>query len=171
MGKIIAVLGLGPSLNLYKNEYDLSIGVNDIWRFHKTDVVVCLDKRTAFNDDRFRVINECTPKAFYSQIVNWDFKEGFVKINFLPHYPNAEISLDIPQFYKSYCSPFVAVQIAFRHYDAKEIHLYGCDMVNHLHLDQKLCTKIKVHFINLKSALEKKGCKLIIYGEGILKDI
>jgi len=168
----IAVLGLGPSLSEFiKENYKLSIGVNDIWRFHKTDVVVCLDKRTAFNDDRFRVISECTPKAFYSQIVNWDSKEGFVKINFLPHYPNAKISLEIPQFYKSYCSPFVAVQVAFRDYDATEVHLYGVDMTNHKHLDIALCAKIKSHFINLKAALEKKGCKLIVYGTGILKDI
>ena len=171
MGKI-AVLGLGPSLSEFiKEDYDLSIGVNDIWRFHKTDVVVCLDKRTAFSDDRFRIINGCTPKAFYSQIVNWDFKEGFVKISFLPHYPNTEINLDIPQFYKSFCSPFVAVQIAFRFYEATEIHLFGIDLVNHPHLDRKLCEKIKGHFINLKDALDKKGCKLIVYGKGILKDI
>jgi len=171
MGKIIAVLGIGPSISLYKNEYDLSIGVNDIWRFHETDVVVCLDKRTAFSDDRSRVINECTPMAFYSQIVNWDFKKGFVKIDFLPYFPNAEINLDIPEFYKSYCSPFVAVQVAYRYYDATEIHLFGVDMINHPHLDQKLCAKIKLHFINLKAALEKKGCKLIVHGEGILNDI
>ena len=85
----IAVLGLGTSLELFvKQDYDLCIGVNDIWRYVDTDVVVCLDNEKAFTPGRLRVINECHPKAFYSQIVNWDYRSDFRKIDILPGYPD-----------------------------------------------------------------------------------
>jgi len=171
MGKI-AVLGLGTSLSLFKqNEYDLSIGVNDIWRFVKTDAVVCLDHARIFKYDRLKVINECTPDAFFSQIVNWDIKKNFRKLNFYSQYPELICKLDTPVYEKSFCSPFVAAQIAYKEYGANEIHVFGVDLIGHPHLDSRLCERIKKHFINLKTALTKVDCKLIIHGEGILKNI
>lgn len=168
----IAVLGLGNSLSFFqKDEFDLSIGVNDIYRKVKTDVVVCLDHAKVFRPDRLKVINECTPDAFYSQIVNWDIKKNFVKLNFNSQYPELVCNLDNLKYEKSFCSPFVAAQIAYREYDADEVHLFGVDMVDHPHLDARLCSRIRRHFINLKSALNKKNCKLIIHGDGILKNI
>lgn len=174
MGEIkkIAVLGLGNSLSLFhKEDYEISIGVNDIWRFVKTDAVVCLDHAKVFKYDRLKVINECTPDAFFSQIVNWDIKKNFVKLNLHSQYPENICRLDTPQYEKSFCSPFVAAQIAYREYDANEIHIFGVDMVNHPHLDARLCIRIRKHFVNLKTALNQKNCKMIIYGNGILKDI
>lgn len=168
----IAVLGMGDSLKEFNPaDFELSIGVNDIWNYVKSDVVVCLDKRTVFSGERLKAIDDCKPKAFYSQIVNWDVKPEFIKINIHQHYPEVSCSLDDRSFEKSYCSPFVACQIAYRYYMATEIHLFGVDMVNHPHLDKALCEGIKKHFKNLKTALLEKGCDLIIHGEGILKDI
>jgi len=167
----ISVLGLGPSLESYNSDFDLSIGVNDIWRFVKTDVVVCLDNPSVFKPDRLKVINECTPKAFYSQMVVWDTRKDFVKINLLPGYPDNIVQFGTPSLHKSLCSPFVACEIAYKYYFADEIHLFGVDLINHPHLDQTLCNKIKIHFKNLKVALNQKGCDLIIHGEGILKNI
>lgn len=171
MGKI-AVLGLGSSLSLFnEDEFELSIGVNDIWRFVKTDVVVCLDHAKVFKYDRLKVINECKPKAFYSQIVNWDFRPEFRKLNFYSQYPELVCKIDTHNYEKSFCSPFVAVQIAYKDYGAEEIHVFGVDLLNHPHLDGRLCERIKKHFINLKIALTKVDCKLIIHGDGILKNI
>lgn len=118
------------------------------------------------------MINNCKPKAFYSQIVNWDTRPDFVKIDIIPGYPaDRFVDLDVRGYYKSYCSPFVAVQIAYKYYFAEEIHLFGVDMTNHPQLNGEICSKIKIHFRNLKSALLDKNCPLIIHGEGILKDI
>ena len=168
----IAALGLGPSLELFvKEDYDLCIGVNDIWRFVNTDVIVCLDHRKVFNYDRLKYIDSSNPKAFYSQIVNWDVRPDFRKIDIIPGYPDSYCNLDIPAFQKSYCSPFIACQIAWKHYDATEIHLFGVDLLNHPHLDIVLCRKIKNHFKNLKYSLSLKNCSLIVHGEGILKDL
>jgi len=173
MDKKIAILGLGCSISDFKAEdFELSIGVNDIWRIVKSDVVVCLNYQKDFIPDRLKVINECKPKAFYSHIVHWDTRPDFVKIEIQPGYPADRcVNLDIPAYSKSFCSPFVAAQIAYKIYYATEIHLFGCDMVNHPHLNGELCNKIKNHFRNLKVALEAKNCKMIVHGEGILKDI
>ena len=168
----IAVLGTGPSLKLFMpEEFDLTIGVNDIWRFHKTDVVVCLDHAKVFRGERLKTLNECKPKHFFSQIVNWDFKEGFRKLDFKHTYPDAIVRLRTPSYEKSFCSPFVAVQVAWRSFDADEIHLFGVDMDNHPHFDAKLRARMKIHFRLLKEALKKEGCEMIVHGDGILKDL
>lgn len=168
----IAILGLGYSLSEFKVEdFDLSIGVNDIWRIVKSDVVVCLNPAKDFNPERLQVINNCKPKVFYSQIINWDTRPDFQKIDLIPGYPDVFCNLDYNGFYKSYCSPFVATQIAYKYYFADEIHLFGVDFINHPHLNRQLCSKIKIHFKNLKVALAIKNCELIIHGEGILKNL
>jgi hypothetical protein len=168
----IAILGLGPSLKSFNtSDFDLSIGVNDIWRHVKTDVVVCLDYPNIFTHDRLKVINECKPKAFYSQIVKWDTRPDFVKINFLDGYPDHVVQFDTPALHKSICSPFVAAEIAYKYYFADEIHLFGVDLIGHPNFDKKQLDNIILHFKNLKVALNQKGCELIIHGEGILKDI
>jgi len=168
MGKI-AVLGLGPSLSLYNPaDYNLAIGVNDIWRYHQSEAIVCLNHRSTFNYDRLNVIDNSKPKAFYTQIANWNTRPDFVQIELTSYFPNHTIDLNIVPFYKSYCSPFVACQVGIRFYQAKEIHLFGVDLVNHPHLDQTLCTKIKNHFLLLSQALEKEGCEFIVHGSGIL---
>lgn len=169
----IAVLGLGSSLSEFNAaDFDLSIGVNDIWRLVKSDVVVCLNPVKDFVPERYKIIHECKPQAFYSQIVNYDTRLDFVKIDILPGYTaDRFVNLDVPGYYKSYCSPFVAAQIAFKVYHATEISLFGVDMVNHPMLNGQLCGKIRTHFVNLKAALTLKGCQLIIHGNGILANI
>jgi hypothetical protein len=171
MGKI-TVLGLGPSIHEFNPvEFELSVGVNDIWKFIKSDVIVCLDNPSIFTPERLKIINESKPEAFYSQMVAWDERPDFKKINILPSYPDTYLNLDANEFYKSYCSPFVAVQVGYKYYGATEIHLYGVDLLNHPHLNEVYCTKIKKHFVVLKSALETKGVELIVHGNGILKDL
>jgi hypothetical protein len=166
----IAVLGLASSVSEFNAaDFDFSIGVNDIWRIVNADAVVCLDNRKAFTQDRLKVIDECKPQAFYSQIVAWDVRPDFRKIDIAPGYPDTYCNLNAYQ--KSYCSPFVAVQIAWKIYKATEIHLFGVDLLNHPHLDQQLCVKIKSHFRHLKKALTERGCPLIIHGQGILIDL
>ena len=168
----IAVLGTGSSISLFNaDDYDLSIGVNDIWKYVQADIIVCLDKRSVFAGERGITIDNSHPQAFYSQIVNWDSRTDFHKIDIMHHYPDKICNLDLPSFNKSYCSPFVAVQIAYRYYGATEIHLFGVDLLNHPHLNRVLCSKIILHFRNLQAALIEKGSKIIVHGDGILKDI
>lgn len=168
----IAVLGMGESLKLFDpKDFDVTIGCNDIWRWIKTDVVVCLDHERIFTPERRKAIVNCEPKAFYSQIVNWDFKKNFHKINFMSQYPDSVCDIHLAKYQKSFCSPFVACQIAWRDYAAKEIHLFGVDMTNHPHLTGRLPGRIVTHFKLLKMELLKEGCAIIVHGNGILRDI
>lgn len=169
MGKI-AIIGLGPSKDLFLTsfKFDKTIGVNDIWRFYKTDAIVCLDKPRVFTPDRLQIINNSKPEAFYSQLVIWDWRKDFKLINIVPGYPELICILDGKNYQKSYCSPFVAVQVALYEYSATEVHLFGVDLVNHPNLDKALCDKIKIHFGHLRKALKEKGCDLIVHGNGIL---
>lgn len=171
MGKI-GVLGLGPSLSLFNPlEFEMSVGVNDIWKYHPSEAVVCLDKRQSFTHERLKVIDECNPKAFYSHMVIYDTRSDFVKINLAPGYPDGSCNIDTPYLQKSFCSPFVAVQVAWKYYYADEVHLFGVDMTNHPHLDKDICDKIKIHFQNLKNALRVKNCALVVHGTGILSEL
>lgn len=171
MGKV-AVIGLGPSRNLFiPHLYKVSIGVNDIWKYCQTDAIVCLDKPRVFYPLRIKTIERSKPAVFFSQIVAWDVRPDFEKIDILPGYPDRICRIDLPAYQKSYCSPFVAAQIAYKYYRADEVHLFGVDMLDHPHLKGELLRKIKIHFGHLNTALKEKGCKLIIHGEGVLKNI
>jgi hypothetical protein len=173
MGKMkAAVLGLGPSLALYKPEgYDITIGVNDIWRYFKTDVVCCFDEREMFIPDRIEVIDSSKPQAFYSHLDCYSGRADFKRVELLPYFPTYICQVDLPALPKSMTSTFIATVIAYRFYQAEEIHLYGADMRNHPNLDEHMCREIKNHFIKLKQVLKEKGTKLVVFGSGILADI
>lgn len=168
MGKV-AVLGLGPSIDLFdKQDYELVVGVNDIWRYFPADVIVCVDRPSAFTPTRLSVINHSQPQMFYSHVFDWEHRRDFRKINLISGYPDRICDLRQKGFWKSFCSPFVAVQVAWRLHGADDIHLYGVDLLNHPHLDQRLCQRIKVHFDNLFRALRDQGCTVVVHGNGIL---
>lgn len=172
MNKKIAVLGLGESLNLFNpSEYDFAIGVNDIWRYYESEEVVCLDHRNKFSADRLMIIDNCKPRVFYSQIINWDTRPDFKLIKLAPYYPVVKCNLDTGYMNKSLCSPFVACEIAYKFHDAQEIHLFGVDLIDHPNLDKYMCERIKLHFRNFKIAFSAKGRELIVHGNGILKNI
>lgn len=168
----IAVLGLGPSLMRYiPEDYDLSIGVNDIYKHHPVDVIVCVDKRDRFNDERMKTIDESTPEAFFSHLEDYQDRPDFIKIELQPYFPDHICQINIPQYPKSMCSPFVACAVAYKVFHANEIHLFGVDMLDHPHLNGSTCSKIKVHFKNLLIALRQSGSDLIIHGDGILRNL
>jgi hypothetical protein len=169
---ILAVIGLGPSIDLFHPEdFEMTIGVNDIWSRHPVPAVVCVDHRNAFTPQRLAVIENCRPSVFYTQMNCWEHKPGYKKITIEPGYPDLICRLDQIGFQKSFCSPFIACQIAYRYYDAEEIHLFGVDMTNHPHLDRALCDKIKIHFTNLQRALLAAGSRIIPHGDGILTNL
>ena len=161
----VAVLGLGPSLELFDPaEFDCSIGVNDIWSKFHTNYIVCVDMPQRFTPERLKTIEESHPIKFYSQLDYWQNRQDFERINLLPYYPEYVCQLDTPALPKSLCSPFIATAIAYKYLEATEIHLFGVDMDNHPNLKGKTLEKIKLHFTLLKQELAGRGVKLIIHG-------
>ena len=62
--KEIHVLGLGPGIANYVNyDHIPTVGVNDIWRYHHTDYVVCIDKIGAFLSSSGIVSATCAIEA------------------------------------------------------------------------------------------------------------
>lgn len=165
----IAILGLGPSLKLFRGKY-VSIGVNDIWSYYKSDYVVCVDEKKRFNPDRLKVIEGSRPIKFFSQLADWNKQPGFELIKLQHDYPKYQCYLDFEDLPKSLCSPFVATAIAYK-LGATEIHIYGVDLINHPLLKSSQVEKIKQHFENLQVALLQKGKRFIIYGDGALKSL
>ena len=171
MGKVVAILGMGPSLELYKGDADLTIGVNDIYSKVVTDYIVCVDLPIRFTPERLKIINESKPKYFYTHLGEWSHRPDIYPIELQEQYPKYVCDIDHAAIPKSLCSPFVAAAIAYMLHGATEIHLYGVDMIKHPNIDQAMSKSIYVHFSNLQIALIQKGCKLIVHGEGILKSL
>lgn len=171
MGKV-AVIGLGESRCLYDSSaFDASVGVNDIYRYFATDIVVCVDEKEVFAADRMKYINSCTPDKFLSHLDCYSDRPDFQRIELLPYFPNHVCQIDLKQYPKSLCSPFIACVAAYKIYQPREIHLFGVDLINHPHLDQRMCSTIFRHFQTLKTALNQVDVKLIIHGQGILKPL
>ncbi len=167
----VAILGLGESLSLYdKDRFDLSIGCNDIWSRVKTDYVVCVDEPTRFSPERLRAIQTSEPISFYSHLNSWSERGDFIKITLQSYYPSYICDLDVPDLPKSLCSPFVACAVAYKFHSPSEIHLFGVDLITHPHLSKNI-ERIKLHFLNLKRALNGKGILLIVHGNGALSEL
>ena len=175
MGKVTAaILGLGESVSLYRDEFDITIGVNDIWRYVCTDYLVCVDKRDVFTPDRLQVIDNSRPARFYSQLDCWSDRPDFHRIDLEIGYPEYVCQLKLKTIPKSIISPFVAAAIAYKFHEAKEIHLFGVDLQTHWkfnpeHADR--VAKIYTHFRNFRDALAKDGGSLHVHGNGALKGL
>jgi hypothetical protein len=163
------VLGLGDSLRNYNHVPDsgISIGVNDIYKRVKTDYLVCVDLHQAFNSERLTVIKNSKPKCFYTlQGEEFNCWKGcFDNIKQLkaasPRGSSKELD-DKEKAIISICSPFTACGVAY-HLGAKEIIMYGVDLLNHKTLSEERKVKMIIeHFIKLKYELAKRDCKLYI---------
>lgn len=165
----IDILGLGESLSLYTPSQNITFGVNDIFRKQSVDYLVCVDKKTAFTEDRLKVIKESYPKIFYSQLDEWNFKSNFQRIELQNHYPDSYCNLNVNAYPKSTYSPFVAIAIAFKQFRPDIINLYGVDFITHQNFKDTLSRdRILRHTQNLKKSLKDKDCSLIIHGDGLL---
>lgn len=158
--KIISIVGLGESANEFKGD-TYSIGVNDVQR---TDEIVCVDRMNAFTVDRRQAIIFSPAKKFYSQCIEWNFKNGFT----LLHLKNVHAIKTINGI-ETPCSnnsPFVACAVAFQQYRPREIRLYGADFNTHQVLsNEKSFETVVKDFRALKKMLFRNNCKLIIASE------
>jgi hypothetical protein len=132
----VSVIGCGDSAKDWnKVLVDLSIGVNDSWKFgHPTDYLVVVNSPFKFHPrlnnkytDRLKVITDSKPKRFFCHNANW--KKWFPKAEllgfktFIGTYRKGRV-------YSSKTSPFVAITLAAS-LGATDIILWGIDMVNH----------------------------------------
>jgi hypothetical protein len=166
----VDVLGLGESLKEYSFSDNFKIGVNDIFKHYPVDILVCVDRISAFTPERFETISKSTHSKFYTHLDEW---QGHVKnvqlINLAG--PRGSIkgieSNDVPY---SNNSTFVAVVLAYKH-GATEINIFGADFNTHPNfIDGKLDVTLN-DFKNLFDYLRKKGVKINVSNGSRLKTL
>lgn len=156
----IHILGLGESLEDYKKDENITIGVNDIHSKIKTDFVVCVDDPRAFSPERLKTIEQTKCKGFYSQVDYWKKLDNFNKIEF--NLGRGLIDgLDNDKFCYSISSPYVATILAYK-MKATEIVLHGVDFRTHKHFVDHSKDKALNDFKKLNSAFKKRGVKLFV---------
>jgi len=127
--KTIEVLGLGPTLKYYNPNDNETIGVNDIFAFHRVDYLLVMDLPGSFNSDRFHIIVNSTPKRFYSTYLDWEIMPYFY---YVPRAPkSADLSYLDTDFLPFHVdSTFSAVCLAYK-LGAKRIIMHGVDLKDH----------------------------------------
>lgn len=155
-----AVLGLGESLNSFKQEPSVNtIGCNDIYKYVATDYIVCCDPRRVFTPERLKTIETSTPLVFFSFFQEW--KSSFIGNFELMQKSKVSGSLKTLQDRNNVCfsisSAFVACVKAY-HLGAKEITMYGVDFNSHKELSKpEKLNRITKDFLNLHRELSYKG--------------
>jgi hypothetical protein len=126
----VAIIGAGASAEGWgKQKFDLSIGVNDCYKFgYHPDQLVLINFERKFIPSRLKVILATRPQKLWTHTSTWikHFRNGEV-IKLAPF--NGYVrSKDL--IYSSKTSPMVAISLAYKQ-GATQIVLYGVDMVNH----------------------------------------
>jgi len=151
----VDVLALGDSVKKYEPTGDITIGVNDIWRYHKVNNLLIIDPQKNFTPDRLAWIWNSRPKKMYSHLGEWSFMPNFEQIK-LRH--DKEISFEAG-YPISIISPYVAVGMAYHLYKPSTITMYGVDIVNHSKIQHKL-PRIIEDFRRMFIFLQSRNCVL-----------
>lgn len=157
----IHVLGLGKSLEEYKPNAEISIGVNDIFSRIETDFIVCIDPPNRFTDQRIETINNSTPVKFFTNRNEWEHVKGYHLITLNPVRGSVK-ELRSDKICYSNNSPFVACVMAYK-LGAKEIVLHGVDFVDHHALSKsEQFSRAMNDFKKLNDELKKYRVKLFV---------
>lgn len=133
----IDVLGLGESLKEYKPSKNKTIGVNDIFKYHKTNYLVCVDKPSRFSKDRLKTILESEVDKFYTHLNEWSTLKIRTQIIKLNGARGSLKGIEEDSVCYSNNSTFVAVVIAYK-MGAKQINIYGADFNSHPNFKDRL---------------------------------
>ncbi len=157
--KTIHVLGTAPSVKDFKPNGSETIGVNDIFKYHKVDNLLILDKSITFTGDRLKIIAESEPKRFYSTLNEWRpiFPE-MKKINIATN-PGDVSELQSRKYIYHCDSTFTAVHLAYKR-KAKQIIMHGVDFTGPKWQAKK--TPILRAYTDLYIALRNRGVMLAV---------
>ncbi len=156
------ILGLGESLAQYIPDNNKTIGVNDIFKYHNVDYLVCIDLPTRFKKDRLKTILNSTPQKFFTH----HYSEWRPLVNNLQGL-NMSAGNDFSKLDKndiiihSNNSVFVACVLAYK-MGATEIIIYGSDFNTHPNFDEQAIKTALRHFKNLYNELKKRGVNLFV---------
>lgn len=168
---IVSVVACGDTASeWHKVKCDLSIGVNDAFKFgYPTDYLLCCNWPQKFPAHRLNIIKASRPITFYSNVEQWRaFFPGMVKIR-LNSWDGHLYPTRRDEFSSSNSSPFIATSMAYKA-GAKDIILWGVEFVNHavLHKDNPQTKNELRMWKGLVAALNGEGVNVWLGKEGSL---
>jgi superoxide dismutase len=166
---VVDVLGLGESVKEYKPSKNLTIGVNDISKYHNTDIVVCLDRIHKFNRQRaLNIVNNTG--VLYTHLFEWkNLKKNIKIIELAKGRGTLDALNEIDVYPYSNNSTYLAVVLAYKK-GAKIINLYGADFNTHKNFKGNLLKQALKDWKNLSEILKLNGCTLKVTKQSKLSE-
>lgn len=172
----VSIVACGSSArDWHKLPVDLSIGVNDMYKFgHHPDWLVVVNMPHKFGSqknngiDRLKIIHATKPKRFLTHSVkNWN--KAFPKAEYIKNLAAFHVRAKTIQKGFVYCantSPIIAMSLGFNT-GATEIVLWGVDMESHHTYRNGTSRGNKEIDLYLKfiECLERKGVKVYLGSE------
>jgi len=159
------VLGTGESahnIDFEKLEEWDSFGVNDVYKIHPVNHLVCVNHPHDFTPERLKIITQSTPKRFYTHLpVQWAkyfpdlvaFKTG--------HPTNIEAPYISVASTSAFCALIIAIKTGY-----KNIVLAGVDLQSHKNLSTTWHQKrVKDNVKTASDQYAKKGGKIWVSSE------
>lgn len=144
------ILGLGPSIQDFK-EYDgYRIGVNDISRYTYADRIICVNR---FNPERTQWVNDSRPEdGLWSSMGMWSKHPSYRKLTYRPWHGVFKDKT----IFSSKSSPFIAYTMAYT-LGFKEIVLWGVDLIDHPNIKGRLKDNEINNFALFYKEIKKRG--------------
>ena len=165
---IIDVLGLGESLKEYRPSRNITVGVNDINKYYRTNYFVCVDKPNKFTEERLNnIVNH--KGIMFTHLGEWtDYRD----INLIELTTGRGIftNIDDDKICYSNNSTLVACVIAYK-LGAKVINLYGADFNTHNAFKDNSLEMVLKHFQLLNEEFKKRGVTLNVTKQSRLYEI
>lgn len=159
----IHVIGKGESKEFFKHDGNITIGVNDVNKWIKTDYIISLDEMF-LHPDQHNTFKK-SDAMFLSQIDdNRHYVKNFTLIE-LTRGRGVLDDFDSEKFVYSITSPFTAVHFAYK-LGAKHIVMWGVDFNTHECFNtDSLRNRALKDFGNLRKKLNERGCELYVGNE------
>jgi hypothetical protein len=156
----IHVIGKGESKEFFKHDGNITIGVNDVNKWIKTDHIVVVDPMCNHKEGHRTYKN--SNAMFWSQNEdNRNYVKNFTLIE-LARGRGVLDEFDSNRFVYSITSPFVAVHLAYK-LGAKNIVMWGVDFNTHPNFDtDSLRNRALKDFGNLRKKLNERGVKFYV---------
>lgn len=156
----IHVIGKGESKDFFKHDGNITIGVNNVNEWIRTDHIVVVDPISAYN--KVPKIYLESGAMFWSQLEdNRNYVNNFTLIE-LARGRGVLDEFDSDRFVYSITSPFVAVHLAYK-LGAKNIVMWGVDFNTHPNFDtDSLRNRALKDFGNLRKKLNERGVNFYV---------
>lgn len=160
---IIHVIGKGESKDFFINDGNVTIGVNNVNKWIRTDHVVIMDNVKNYPEWHETLLK--SGAMFWCNLKeNKKYVRNFTLIE-LSRGRGVLSDFDTDKFVYSITSPFLAVHLAYK-FGATKIVMWGVDFNTHENFNtDKLRNRALKDFRNLREKLNERGCELYVGNE------